>query len=99
MIVDSLRHVELLVFRPAIVSFGKPDLFFAEGFAVGAARVLLVRRAISDMAVHDNQRRAILRALKVPESTGQHVEIVCITHSRDVPAVTDKTSSHIFGEG
>src|SRR5262249_39335231 len=69
MIVDSIRHVELIVLWPAVVSFGQPDLLFAQRFAVSAARILLVRRAITNMAVDDNQRRPILRGLKVPKGT------------------------------
>ena len=99
MIVDSIRHIELFVFRPAVVSLGKPDLFFAQRFAVGATGVLLVRSAIADVAIHDDQRRAIVRTLKVVERAGQHIEVICVTHPRHVPAIADKARGHVFAKG
>ncbi len=98
MIVDSVRHIKLFVFRPAIVSLGKPDLFFTQWFAVGAAGILFVRGAIADVAVHDDQRRAIVRALKVAERAGQHIEVICVTHPRHVPAIADKARGHVFSK-
>ena len=41
-------------------SFGQPNFFFAERLAVGGAGVLLVRRAVADMAVDDDQRRRVV---------------------------------------
>src|SRR5262249_14182532 len=35
------RNQELGVFRPAVASFGTPDLLFPEGFAMGSAGILL----------------------------------------------------------
>ena len=36
------------------------DFFFAQRFAVGGAGVLLVRRAVADVAVDDDQRRPVV---------------------------------------
>ena len=63
------------------------------------AGVLFVRCAVSDVAVHDDQRGAILAVLKRPERTGQHIQIVCIADTRHVPAVADETRGHVLGEG
>ena len=64
-----------------------------------AASILLMRRAVSDVAVHDDQRGAILGVLKSAERTGQHVEIVCVANPRHIPAVSDKTRGHVFRKG
>ena len=60
MFLHAFRHQELGVFRPSVVALGQPDLFFAEGFAMGFAAVVLVRGAVTDVTVHDDQRRPVL---------------------------------------
>src|SRR5208283_4932891 len=51
MIVDAIRHVEFLIFGPAVVPFGQTNLLFSQRLAVRAPRILLVWRAVTDMAV------------------------------------------------
>src|SRR6202040_2180327 len=63
-IVDAVRYVELLVFWPAVVALGEPDLVFTQRFAVGPAGVLFVGGAVSDVAVHDDQRGAVFGVLE-----------------------------------
>ena len=69
MIVHAVRHVKLLVFRPAVIPFRETDLVFAQGFAVGPAGILFVGRAVSDVTVNDDQRGAIVGAQKSIECT------------------------------
>src|SRR5262249_18963788 len=59
-LVDAIRNVELRVFRPAIIPLGQSDFFLAQRLAVSSARVLLVRRAVGNMAVHDDQRWTVM---------------------------------------
>ena len=59
-LVNAGRNIELLVLGPAVVALGEADFLFAEGLAVGAAGVLLVRGAVGDVAVDDDQRRPVL---------------------------------------
>ena len=66
---------------------------------MGATGVLLVRSAIADVAIHDDQRRAIVRTLKVVERAGQHIEVICVTHPRHIPAIADKARGHVFAKG
>ena len=56
----AVGNQELRVFRPAVKFFGQPDFFFAQRFAVGGVGVLLVRRAVADVAVDADQRRAVV---------------------------------------
>ena len=97
-IVDPIRHVEFLVFGPAVVPFGETNLILAQRLAVGAAGILLVRRAIADVAVDDDQRRPVVGALKGSERAGKHLEIVRIAHPGHVPPVADEAGGHIFRE-
>ena len=54
-IVDAVRHVEFLVFGPAVVPFGQTNLIVSQRLAVRATGILLVRRAVADVAVDDDQ--------------------------------------------
>src|SRR5262249_4298037 len=69
MIIDTVGYIELQIFRPAVVPFRQPDLLFAQGLAMRTAGILLVRCAVSDMAIHNDQRGPILRILECPERT------------------------------
>src|SRR5579884_295896 len=56
---DTIRYVKLGIFRPTIRFFGQADLIFTQRFAVGFFGVLLVRRAISNVAVHNDERGTV----------------------------------------
>ena len=55
---DAVGDEELGVLGPAVGALGLADLLVAQGLAVGRGGVLLVRRAVADVAVDDDQRRA-----------------------------------------
>ena len=61
---DAVGHEELRVLRPAVGALGELDFLVAQRLAVGRGGVLLVRRAVADVAVEDDQRRP---ALGLPE--------------------------------
>src|SRR5207302_544500 len=60
---EGLAHAvgneELRVLRPAVEALGQLDLLLAERLAMRLMRALLVRRAIADVAVDDDERGAI----------------------------------------
>src|SRR6266511_2177186 len=87
MLADAVRHQECGVLGPAVVPLGQADLLRAERLAVGRARALLGRRAVANVAIDDDQRRASLGVLEAPEGARQHGQVVGITHTGDVPAV------------
>ena len=64
-LVDAVGDEELGVLGPAVGALGLPHLLVAERLAVGGRGVLLVRRAVADVAVDDDQGRA---AALLPES-------------------------------
>src|SRR5439155_5422008 len=51
----TLGDEELLLFRPAVEALAEPDLLLAQRLAVRGVGVLLVRRAVADVAVDDDQ--------------------------------------------
>jgi hypothetical protein len=77
------------------VTLGQPDLVLAERFTVRRARVLLVRRAVRDVTVDDDQRRAIGGVREGRERALEHLQIVGIADARDVPAVADESRGHV----
>ncbi len=63
-----------------------------------AARVLLMRCTPADVAVDDDERRAVLFLLEGLESPRKNLAIVRVADARDVPAVPDEPCGDIFGE-
>src|SRR5713226_3611348 len=98
MLLDALGHQKLGILRPAIITFGQPDLIFAQWFTVGGASILLVRGTVRDMSVDDYQRWTVLRFQETPICLRQHLQIVCIAHASYVPAISKETRSHVFTE-
>src|SRR5262245_15054653 len=90
---------KLRVFRPAIGALGQTYLFVAQRIAVRRGRVDLVRRAVADMAVQDDQRRPALGSVKDLERVLNAVGIVGIAYGQDVPSIGHETRRHVFGEG
>ena len=93
-----IRDQELRIWRPAVMTLRQPDLLLAQRFAVRRARVLLVRRTVGDMAVHDDEGWSIARALERPERTLKHLQVVGVADARDVPAVPDEARGHVIAE-
>ena len=66
MFAHTVGNQELRILGPTVRSLREADLLLAERFAVGGRRVLFVRRAVTDVAIEDDQSRAPLR---LPEDT------------------------------
>ena len=75
-LVDAVGDEELGVLGPAVGALGLPDLLLAERLAVRLGGVLLVRRAVADVAVDDDQRRPPLLLLEDLERPGEQLEVV-----------------------
>ena len=98
MFVHPIRNQEFRVFRPAVEFLGQPDFFFTQRFAVRGVGVLFVWRPVANMAVDNNQGRAICGLLERLKRPGQHLQIIGVGHTRDVPSISHKTRRHIFAE-
>jgi len=62
LVVDAVRHQKLRVFRPAVETLGETNFLLTKRIAMRRSGVLLMRRAVADDAVDDNQRRLVLDA-------------------------------------
>ena len=57
-----------------------------------------MRRAPADMAVYDDQSRAIAGLLERAKARADQVQIVGVGNVRDVPSVSGEPRSYIFRE-
>src|SRR5262249_14258197 len=96
---NPVWNKKLGVFGPAVVFLDELHFGFAERFAVGFGSVLLVGRAVTDVAVDDDKRGAVGRALKRGESEIQKIEVVGVGHAKDIPLIPLETRHDLFAEG
>src|SRR5215469_2253609 len=66
---------------------------------MSGSSVLLVWRAVADVAVENNERRPSLCLAENVQGLLDPVEIVCIADAQDIPSVSDKSRWHILREG
>src|SRR5581483_184045 len=92
-------HEEMRLLWPAISTLGGAYLVLAERFAVGRARVLLVWGPVSDVAVDDDQGRAVLAAFGRLERPLEQVNVVGVAHARNVPSVAHEARGDVLAEG
>src|ERR1700677_2722833 len=97
-LVNPVGNQKLRILRPSIISFCKPDLFFAKRLTVGVGGILLVRSAISDVTVQHNQCGTALRVSEDFKCVLDAICVVGIADSQHVPSVTQESCSHVLSE-
>ena len=85
MLPDAVGHKELGILGPAIGALGEPDLLVAQRLAVGCGGVDLVRRAVADVAVQNDQRRPARGLAEDRERMLDALEIVGVADPQHVP--------------
>ena len=98
MLVHAVGDEELGVLRPSVKTFGETDLVLPQRLAMGFGRVVLVRRAIADVAVEDDERGAAFRALEDLEGARDTIHVVGVVHALHVPSVTHEPPGHVLRE-
>ncbi len=98
-VVHSVGDQKLRVFGPPVVFLHQFDFRLAQRLAVCFVGILLVRRSVTNVAVHHDERRPVFRFEKIFVAAGQHVQIVCVRDVRDVPAVAFESRHHVLAEG
>ena len=94
----AVRNEKLGVLRPAVAPLGETDLLHAERLAMGGAGVMLVRRAVADVAVDDDQCRRIVSLAENLDRLGQSLVIVGVADVLHVPAIGKETRRDIVAE-
>jgi len=92
MLLDTLGNQELGILGPAIEALAKADLLFAQRLAVGRGGVLLVRGAVANVAVQNDEGGA---ARRFPENLKRVLDPVYIVGVAKPAA----HSSHTQGNG
>src|SRR5260370_31571681 len=98
MLAHSRRNHKRLIRREAEEFLGQPHFLRPQRLAMSAWRILLVRRSIADMAVHDYQSGAVVGGEKPAIRAVQHFDIVGIGDAYDFPSASRKSCSHVFGK-
>ncbi len=99
MFANAIGNQELRILRPAVSSFAKTDLLFAQRLAMGRRGILPVWRAVADVAVQDNEGGATLRLSEDLQGVLDAIDIVGVADPQNVPPVTQKAGCHVLGEG
>src|SRR5260370_10238292 len=96
MLAHSRRNHKRLIRREAEEFLGQAHFLRPQRLAMSAWRILLVRRSIADMAVHDYQSGAVVGGEKPAIRAFQHFDIVGIGDAYDFPSVGPKSCGNVF---
>ena len=94
---DPVGDEEVGVLGPAVEALRLLDALGAERLAVRLRRVL-DRRAVADVAVDEDQRRALVLGLEDREGPLHLLEVVGVGDRRHVPAVGGEPRRDVLGE-
>src|SRR4029450_1731053 len=90
MFVDAVGHKKLRVLWPAVAALGEADLLVSEWLAVSRGCVLLMRGAVADVTVENNEGGAFLGLSEDVEGVLDALNIVGVADAQDVPPVGQK---------
>src|SRR5262249_1578592 len=95
MLQHAVGHQELRVLGPPVGALPGPAPRLAGRLAGGGRGVVLVGRAVADVAVDDDEGRAIVAAPERLERAIDELEVVRVADARDVPAVTEEARGYV----
>src|SRR5262249_263193 len=98
-LIYAVRDEKLCIFGPSVAAFGEPAFVIPKRFAMRFRGVLLVRRAVADVAVKYDEGVAPLVLPKDIECVLDAIDIVRIAQSQDVPTVRQKPGRDVFCKG
>ena len=98
MLAHAVRHQKFGVLGPAVAALGEAYLLLAERLAVGGAGVVLMRGAIADVTLDDDQGRHIVGAPKGLDRLRQPLSIIGVADALHVPAIGEETRRDIVAE-
>src|SRR3569832_1923642 len=96
---DTIGHVKLRIVILAVKGLRRPRLLRPEWLAVRVLAVLLVRRAVTDVTAHDDERRSITRIGCVSIGALERLQIICLVAALHVPVIREETRGDIIRGG
>src|SRR5262245_14679356 len=94
----AVGHKELGILGPAVGALDQSYLILAQRLAVGGGSVDLMRRAVADVAIQNDQRWP---ALRLPESRERRldlVKVIGIANNQHVPSIAAEALGNILAE-
>ena len=96
MLVDTVGHKKLCVLWPAVAALREPDLLVSKGLAVSRSRVLLVRGAVANVTVQNDEGGAFLGLAENIEGMLDALDVVGVAHAQNVPPVRQESRLNVF---
>src|SRR4029077_11509915 len=90
---------ELGVLGPSVIALGETHLLLAQRLAVRGGGVLLVRWAVTDMGVQDEEFWATLGLVKDIQRLLDALDVIGIAYAQNVPPVAEEAGGDVLGEG
>ena len=94
--IDAVGHEKLRIFGPTIRAFCQPDLLCAKGIAVGGCSILLMRCAVADDAVDNDEGGSILGAMKYFDRARKTGGVVGILQLQNVPVISFESCGNVL---
>src|SRR5262249_23606217 len=94
-----IGHQELGVLRPSVIALGETHLLLAQRLAVRGGGVLLVRRAVTDMAGQNGEGRGTLGPVKDVERLLDPLDVIGVADAQNIPPVAEEAGGDVLGEG
>jgi hypothetical protein len=95
---NALRHEELGIFRPAIDALGQANFLDTQRFAMRSRSVLAVGRAVTDVAVEDDEGGPTLRLPENVQCVFDAADVICVADAQHIPSVAHEPRGDILGE-
>ena len=95
----ALGDEKLGVLRPAIAALRQTDFFDPERFAMRGAGIVLMGRAVADMAVDDNQGRYVVGMPEGLDRLCEPLAVIGVADALHVPAIGKEARGHVVAEG
>ena len=99
MFTHAVGDEKLGVFRPAIAALRQTNLFDAERFAMRGAGIVLMGRAVADVAVDDDQGWHVVGASEGFDRLCEPLGVIGVADALHVPAIGKEARGHVVAEG
>src|SRR5712671_6794424 len=98
MLTHAVRNIKLSILRPTIVALGQTNLLLSERLAVRCTGIVLMRSAVRNVALDDDERRGVGCAAEIVDRLCELCRVVGVSNAPHPPAIREKARGDIFAE-